>query len=100
MWGIYNKNAGKFCRYYNVCYDENAVAALNALIEKEWIDNNYEINEDIIAKEGVEGFQLYAFETELEAIAELDFWIDTYSWVETSCEVMEIPADEPKWLIL
>ena len=68
-WGFWSKNDGKFIRYYDVC------------------------NENM-----KEGFCLYKYDSELEAIGELQFKEIVYSRSFNDWEVMELPADEPEWV--
>ena len=97
MWGLWDTTNKEFARHYELWYDENAVAKLSALDEDVWIAGGPEVEAIEDAAQGKPGLRLYAYTTELEAEAELQSW-DEYS----KCHycVMELPADEPKWIML
>ena len=78
MWGIWDKVNHEFRGHYEVDWD---------------------VDEDIYPL-GREGSHTYIFETELEAIAELESWKELSSYPEqyNKYEVMELPTDEPEWV--
>ena len=75
MYGMWMKNVGEFAG----CYEKKCI--------------------DIEKNIWQEGVMLYCFETELEAIAALEFWREYSSYPQQydSYEVMEMPADESGW---
>jgi len=69
VWGIYNKANHEFARHYGHYYDEDAV-------------------------EPREGWQLFKYDSELEAEMDHQERFRGHSYYE----VMELPADEPEWV--
>jgi len=97
MWGIWDTENKEYARYYMLWYDEDVVEKLIALDENVWEAEGPEVEAIEKAAEGKEGLQLYMYDTELEAEAELQSWNE---YTRRHYCVMELPADEPEWIIL
>lgn len=69
VWGIYDKENHKFTRYYSLYYDPDSNTTKD-------------------------GWQLFKYDTELEAIIDHQERFRGHS----TYEVMELPADEPEWI--
>ncbi len=106
VWGIYNKENHEFARYYNLYYDEEICAIVDALedglplndSQDEFVQNwflSHDYDDLLQAAEPYFGWQLFKYKTELEAIIDHQ---DRFCGYSSVYEVREIPTDEPEWV--
>jgi len=104
-WGIYDKENHEFTRHYSLYYDEEMGVIVDALesgaslsekqakfVESWFLSHDYD--ELVEAAEPYNGWQLFKYDTELEAIIDHQERFRGYS----NYEIMELPADEPEWV--
>lgn len=104
-WGIYDKENHEFTRHYGLYYDEKMSAIVDALEngtslseeQAEFVENwflSHDYDELVEAAEPYNGWQLFKYDTELEAIIDHQERFRGHS----NYEIMELPADEPEWV--
>lgn len=103
-WGIYDKVNNEFARHYGLYYDEEIGAIVDAFedglplseSQNEFVENwflSHDYGDLVEAAEPREGWQLFKYDTELEA--EIDYQERFRGY--PCYEVVELPVDEPEW---
>lgn len=105
VWGIYDKENHEFARHYSLYYNEEISAIVDALedglllseSQDEFIEDwflSHDYDELVEAAEPCNGWQLFKYDSELEAAIDHQERFRGHS----NYEIMELPADEPEWV--